>query len=221
MKVSKWMLGALAMSLVVACTPKKEENKTTEAQESAATVQASESHAVLLDQSTINWEGKKVGIDSKHHGTISLKSGDVAFELSTMELKGGVFVIDMNSINNLDLEGDMKGKLEGHLKSADFFDVEKYPEARFEITSAEKLDENGRYKVVGNLTMKEATHGVEFTTSIKYDEATRQLTADSDEIVLDRTKWGVNYNSKNIFKDLKDNIIDDQISLKLHIVAQM
>lgn len=221
MKTTKIIFGALAAALLVACSPKKQETKTSEAQEVSAESVSAQTYPAVLDLSSIEWIGKKTGIDSKHNGTIALKSGEVGFDVEAMELKGGDFVIDMHSINVLDLEGDMKAKLEGHLNSADFFDVENYPEVHFQITSATKLDEEGTYNVVGNLTMKEATNSIEFKTTIVYDKSTNQLTADSEEVVIDRTKWGVNYNSKNIFKNLKDNIIDDQITIKLHIVAQL
>lgn len=219
---SKIIIGAIvATVLLAACSQKKEETKTAEAQEITAVAHSAITYPVALDQSSIYWEGRKVGTGSKHVGTIALKSGEVAFDTDSMKLKGGDFIVDMNSMNNLDLKGEMKAKLEEHLKSADFFDVEKYPEVRFQIVSADELTADGHYRVVGNLTMKETTNSIEFDVEITCDAATGTLSAESDEIVIDRTKWGVSYGSKNIFKDLKDNIIDDQISIKLHIVAKV
>lgn len=77
-------------------------------------------------KSTIKWEGAKVG--GSHNGTINLKSGSLSFENNS--LVGGSFEIDMNTITNTDLEGEYKGKLEGHLKSDDFFGVATYPTAK-------------------------------------------------------------------------------------------
>ena len=220
MKVTKIILGLGAAAMLFACSPKKEESKTSEAQEVTDSLTAP-IYTVLTDSSVINWEGSKAGIDSKHNGTMTFKSGSVMFDADSMQLVGGEFIMDMNSINNLDQQGELKAQLEGHLKSADFFDVEKFPEAKFVITSATKLAEPNRYHIVGNLTIKDATNSVEFDSTVAYDATTKTITAESDEIVIDRTKWGVNYNSKNVFKDLKDNIIADQISIKLHGVAQM
>lgn len=219
MHTSKIIIGAMAATLLLACNPKKEETKTTEAQEVSTETVATSSTPVIVEQSRIDWVGRKVG--GAHNGTIALKSGAVSYDLTTMELHGGDFVIDMHSINNLDVEGDGKAQLEAHLKSPDFFDVEKYPEASFRITSARKLSDPDRYMIVGNLTIKETTNSIEFAATITHDQAKNQLIADSDEINIDRTKWGVNYGSKNIFKDLKDKAIDDHMSIKLHIVAQL
>src|SRR5688572_11619432 len=81
--------------------------------------------------SSMEWVGKKV--TGQHNGTISLSSGEVKVEHGT--LVGGTFEINMTTLANSDLQGEYKGKLETHLKSDDFFGVEKHPKAKFEITS--------------------------------------------------------------------------------------
>ncbi|MEK6555965.1 MAG: YceI family protein, partial [Bdellovibrionota bacterium] len=84
--------------------------------------------------SEVNWTGSKV-IGASHNGHIKMSSGSV--QMDGKKLLGGEFVIDMNSINNVDLAGSAKdkAKLEGHLKSDDFFGVAKHPTATFKITS--------------------------------------------------------------------------------------
>ena len=67
-----------------------------------------------LDSKVI-WTGEKLA--GKHTGTINLSQGDLQFDGD--KLTGGSFTIDMNSIVDLDLEGEYKSKLEGHLKSDD------------------------------------------------------------------------------------------------------
>ncbi|MGY5354433.1 YceI family protein [Wenyingzhuangia sp. IMCC45467] len=156
---------------------------------------------IKVGKSTIAWVGKKV--TGEHSGTISFKEGDV--KVKNGSLVGGSFVVDMNSINVTDLEGEYKGKLEGHLKSDDFFGVEKYPEATFVITSVK-----GNV-VKGDLTIKGHTEKEAFTLITKDNTI-------SGNVVIDRTKFGIRYGSNSFFDNLKDKAINDQFELTINIV---
>ena len=92
-----------------------------------------EKKEVKTDQSKVVWKGYKV--TGEHEGTVDLKAGTLTFEGN--KLTGGNFVIDMTTIGATDLEGEWKVKLDGHLKSNDFFGVEQHPTATFKITKAE------------------------------------------------------------------------------------
>ena len=75
---------------------------------------------VDAEKSSIEWIGKKVG--GEHNGNIKLKSG--AMEIKSDQIVSGNFVIDMESMTNIDLGSDeYKQKLIGHLKSDDFWPV--------------------------------------------------------------------------------------------------
>ena len=111
-----------------------------------------EKKEIKTDASKVVWKGYKV--TGSHEGTISIKSGDLIFESD--KLTGGEFVMDMTSITVTDLEGDYKGKLEGHLKSDDFFGVANHPTASLVITNAEPSGKNA-YNVTGDLTIKGVT----------------------------------------------------------------
>ena len=89
-----------------------------------------ETYTADLAKSKITWKGYKV--TGEHYGSVSLKNGDLKYEDG--KLVGGSFVIDMPTIKVEDLQGEYAGKLEGHLKSDDFFGVKNYPTAKFVIT---------------------------------------------------------------------------------------
>ena len=109
--------------------------------------------------------------------------------------------------------------MEGHLKSADFFDVEKYPEGKFTITGVEELSGSEyTHKISGNLELKEAVKNISFDATISKDGDT--YTAKTATFTIDRTQWGVNYGSKNIFKDLKDAFINDDMEITITLVAK-
>jgi len=157
---------------------------------------------VSIEKSKVIWKGYKV--TGQHEGTISLKSGTLTFDNET--LTGGSFVMDMTSINTTDLEGEYKGKLDGHLKSADFFGVEKYPTATLEFINVSGKD--GSYKIKANLTIKETTKTVEFSMTIKDNIATANLE-------VDRTEYDIKYGSSSFFDDLKDKAIYDNFDLNV------
>ena len=164
------------------------------------------------EASKITWTGYKV--TGEHTGTINLQSGALVYEGE--KLVGGSFVIDMTSIKNTDLEGDYKGKLEGHLKSADFFGVEKYPTAKLEFTQVVERGKPGDYKIVGKLTIKETTKEIKFNASITKYDAVVKTTA---TITIDRSDFNVKYGSGSFFENLGDKTIYDEFDLTVTMVA--
>ena len=91
-----------------------------------------------LISSDVHWWGYKIAKTeaSSHDGTVNVKSGNLV--LKNGSVVGGQFVLDMTTINATDLSGEYQGKLNGHLKNGDFFEVEKYPTATYKITSVKK-----------------------------------------------------------------------------------
>jgi len=156
---------------------------------------------IKTDKSSVTWKGYKV--TGSHEGEISIKSGYLNFNEG--ELTGGEFTIDMTSIVNTDLEGEYKGKLEGHLKSDDFFGVEEFPTAKLVFNKVKNTGKNV-YEVSGDLTIKDQTQPVTFNISINGNTATADLK-------IDRTKFGVKYRSTSFFEDLKDKAIYDEFDL--------
>ena len=167
-----------------------------------------------LENSIINWKGYKV--TGSHEGTLKLKDGELTYTEEV--LTGGFFVVDMTSITSTDLEaGKGKEKLEGHLKSADFFGVEKYPMARFDITKVVSRGMEGDYRVSGNLTIKEATNPIKFNATVKKDMKGAIATA---AIKIDRTDFDVRYGSGSFFDNLGDKTIYDEFDLNLTLSVE-
>lgn len=167
-----------------------------------------------LENSIINWKGYKV--TGAHEGTLKLKEGALTYTDDV--LTGGYFVVDMNTMNCTDLgAGKGKEKLEGHLKSADFFGVDKYPTARFEITKVVSRGTEGDYRVSGNLTIKESTQPIKFNAVVKKD--LKGATA-SAAIKIDRTDFDVRYGSGSFFDNLGDKTIYDEFDLNLTLVVE-
>jgi len=170
--------------------------------------------------STVNWKGTKPG--GVHVGTVAVNDGKLGAEDG--KVVSGSFTIDLNSIVCEDLtDAEMNGKLVGHLKSADFFDVAKYPTAKFEIVAVEEMPAaavegetvKATHKITGNLIMKEVTKSISFPAQVTVSGT--EIKAVSAPFALNRTEWGVNYGSKSIFAELKDNFIHDEMIISLDL----
>lgn len=192
---------------ITSCKDKAKEASTTKAEEVKTAEATTDKYSVDLDASIIEWKGFKP--TGSHYGTINLESG--VFNVSGGEINSGTFLIKMSTIK----DADSSAKLEGHLKSPDFFDVEKYPNAAFEITGLEDVE--GKTMLSGNLTLKEVKNNVTFSVSVTNENNT--MTLSSESFTIDRTKWNVQYKSKSIFDNLGDKFINDDIELKITVKA--
>jgi polyisoprenoid-binding protein YceI len=172
-----------------------------------ATVASAESLKVDTKASKIAWVGKKV--TGQHNGSVDIKKGSVMVEKGL--LTGGQFEVDMTSIKVLDLEGESNGKLAGHLKSDDFFGVEKHPIATFTIKNVK----DG--VVSGDLTIKGITNPLAFPADIKISKG--KFTAMAKDVKIDRTLYDVRYGSGKFFDNLGDKVIYDEFILDLSLIA--
>lgn len=161
--------------------------------------------------SKIYWRGTKP--TGEHSGIIKLKGGNYFVEDN--ELVGGEFIIDMNSILCIDIEDEEKNaKLVDHLKSDDFFVVDSFPEGKFVITAVNQIkDDAFSHEIKGDLTLKGISNAIVFKANIRAQDGV--VSATSEEFSINRTKWGVNYKSKSVFKELKDKFIDDEFFIKI------
>ena len=165
---------------------------------------------VDIETSTVEWSASKV--TGKHSGTIKIKEGDLTF--TDGALSGGTFTMDMTSLKATDIQGKMAGKLEGHLKSPDFFGVEEFPTSTLVIKNVYSRGTMGEYKVVGDITIKGMTKEVKFNTVLKEGVATATIN-------LDRTDYNVKYGSGSFFSNLGDKTIHDEFVLDVSLSYSM
>jgi polyisoprenoid-binding protein YceI len=162
--------------------------------------------------SKLIWTARKV--TGEHSGTINISSGTLNVESNS--LKNGSFKLDTRSITVTDIkDADGNAKLTGHLKSDDFFAVEKYPTADFVITGI-KPQTNNQYDLTGKLTIKGITNDVSFPATIAIDKG--KLTAKA-KLKIDRTKYDIKFRSKNYFENLGDKAIYDDFDLDITLLA--
>jgi polyisoprenoid-binding protein YceI len=167
--------------------------------------------------SSVAWEGSN--LRGSHNGTIDLAAGEMY--IIDNQLVGGNIVMDMSRIVVLDIENPaMNERLTNHLKSDDFFSVETYPEALFQMANIRQIEDAApgepNYLISGNMTIKGITHGVSFPAFVEITDDMLRANADFD---LDRSQWDVRFGSGKFFENLGDRIINDNFNLKLDITA--
>ena len=175
-------------------------------------------HAIDLEKSRVEWTGRS--LTGAHSGTVKLRRGEI-------EVRGGQpvrasFTLDMRSIENTDIDdAEMREMLVRHLKSDDFFDVEKFPEAEFRLTKIEPLagatPGSPNAQVTGELTLKDVTRELTFP-AILGPTPDGTLAADA-HFDIDRTLWNVRYGSGKFYEKLGKHLVNDTISLGLKIVT--
>ena len=158
-------------------------------------------------ESLIRWYGEEL-TGKTHFGNLSFKEGQI--ELQDGLIIGGNFVVNMTSLSVEDLSGGAKARLEGHLRSDDFFSVDKYPEATLKITQKAKV-EGDVQKLYGELTIKGIKHAVDFSI-ILVDKKTATA-----NLTFDRSKYNVRFRSGSFFENLGDKLILDDIRMEVSL----
>ncbi|WP_418263237.1 YceI family protein [Flavobacterium faecale] len=156
-------------------------------------------------KSNINWVGKKV--TGKHNGTVNFKEGQLIFKNS--KLVGGNFTVDMNSMTATDLSGEYQQKLDGHLKSDDFFGTEKYPTSTLVFKKIAPKSKDV-YTVTGDLIIKGKANPITFNLAVKGNTA-------STTFNVNRTKYDIKYGSGSFFDNLGDKAISDEFELAVNL----
>ncbi len=170
-------------------------------------IYSQENLTVNVENSNLNWKGYKP--TGTHNGTIKLLSGNVTMENN--KIIGGNFVADMSTIT----DADGSAKLEGHLKSEDFFEIAVYPTSKFEIT--EIVNKGEKIQVTGNMTIKGITKQITFPATLKVSKDDMTLTSDTFQI--NRADFNVKFKSKTFFNDLKDKFVNDEFDFQVTIIA--
>lgn len=213
-KLSTILVSSAVIAAVSLASCGKDKPLTSESSEITTTKEGSIYELDTLN-SRIEWKGFKVvkTDNTSHFGTIKFESGEVT--VKDGKLESGKFVADMNSLTSVDLKDDAEqlGKLNGHLKSGDFFEVEKFPTSSFEIT---KVAENstGDYNTAidGNLTIKGITKPVKFNANVSVNEGEVSIATEPQDV--NREDFGVKFQMP-----VANGLIKNEMNLQIVIKA--
>ncbi|WP_375238947.1 YceI family protein [Aurantibacter sp.] len=200
----------IALGLVV--TSCKNDTKTSEITEAEIINSTNQTESYKVDDnSLLVWKANK--IIGGHEGTFNVAGGTVNIKDNT--LVDGNFNFNIGSLKCTDIPEESEGNsnLVNHLLNEDFFDVVKFPTAKFEITKVEGS------RISGNLTLKEITKNISFDVKVVVSNNTVTIT--SDTFTIDRTEWNISHNSGKIMDAAKlgDYLIKDDVELKINVTA--
>lgn len=244
MKLNKSLYALLfSGALLAACDskPAGDVAEVGEAQE-VSQVQGATTFAVDKSASKVGWIGLKPG--GRHYGTFGIQDGEL--QIQDGRVAGGNLVLDLSAVDVQDLQGEYRDKLTGHLKSADFFDVEKYPTGKFEITSVSTLDgaaaedaalseeaskevdndadkflpevENPTHRITGNLSLRDTTLSVTFPARVEMTDEGLKAQA---RFVINRTNWGITYrDDTSPANRAKDEVIFNNVAVGFDLNAK-
>lgn len=204
-----WMLAPLSLFALAACDNDPAAGKTrAEVKEAVAAAEpapaSAERYAFSNEGSAVSFVGAK--LTAKHDGKFEKFTGSIDL-VDRDPVKSRVEVeIDMDSLVADD------ERLTGHLKNEDFFDVVKFPTAKFVSTSVEARAQDGATHVVtGNLTLHGVTKSISFPAKVKVDGD--RVTVDA-EFAINRKDFDI------VYPGMPDDLIKDEVLIKLDVDAK-
>ena len=171
-------------------------------------------YSVVIDETELLWIGKELSTKI-HTGTLNLSNGLIQVD-NDKTITGNV-TINMSTINVTDLQGRAKEMLEGHLRSADFFEVENFPEATLSFKSKSFNKLKNQINFEGELTIKDISNPILFNATLL--ESSPYLKAKAI-LSFDRSKYDVRFRSGSFFENLGDKLILDDIDVNITLVTR-
>jgi len=168
---------------------------------------AQEQLHINTEKSELKWSSDYLFHFGGHYGFVSFKEGH--FVKTNGKITDGEFIIDLNTITCTDIEHEKRSEsLVNHLKNEDFFNVKSHPTARLTIDYTQ-YDDDTHLTIFAYLTIKDITMPIEFQAEINYEKLYM-----TTKFKIDRTLWNINYNSKSVLGDMKNNAISDAIAFE-------
>ncbi len=167
------------------------------------------SHALSLPESVITWKVDYSLGNNGHAGILKLTSGTILVKNGI--ISGGNFIIDMNSVHATDVDAK---DLDEHLKADDFLSTKNHPKGYFTVLNSVRNSPE-KFTVSGYLILKGISNTISLPTTVTETKTAFIL---KSELSVDRTLWGINYQSGSIFSALKDDIISDQMNITLNLI---
>lgn len=168
------------------------------------------SYTVITNASQLKWTGYHLAKSYEHNGNVKIKSGNLS--IADGKISSGEFLIDMTSITNNDLtDTKNNAKLVNHLKSDDFFNAKKFPEAKVVIKKSEPSGSG--LKVTADLTIRGITKTIEFDATLKDQDA--NLVEATADLKIKRTDFQVMYGWK-----IENAMLSDEFRMEVKLVVK-
>lgn len=221
--MKKSIIALSALAVLASCGgPSSDKAATTEKQEVAAAT--GNNFTIDTTGTVVGWRGTHKGGMAPRFGVISVTGGSLSagkdgLTAGTVDINMASLKVDTASVTEKDKKAS---DLEGHLKSPDFFNVGKYPTAKFVITKVAAYDSTqqksllpgANHLISGNLTLKDSTLNITFpaVVNVTADEVTATA-----KFVIDRSAWGISYKTDG---SPENWMISKDVELDLNLKAK-
>ncbi|WP_128332053.1 YceI family protein [Apibacter sp. HY039] len=186
----------------------KETKTTTEAKEEVQASEDAANYQINTVNSNIKWLGQSIA--TKHHGIINFKSGELT--VKDGKLEAGSFIADMNTIKSEDeADESIAKKLDEHLKAEEIFDVAKYPDSKFTITSVKPLEGDYNTELEGNLEIKGTSKNVKVKANVTIEG--NNIIVKTEKFTINRQDFNITYSNGNPQDKLIKDLFDMEVEL--------
>ncbi len=169
---------------------------------------------IIETESYINWKASHLGGIQPRFGKIKIKNANIS--ASPDKIVSASFDIEMNSLTVESIEDPKQNKeLTTHLKSSDFFNIEKYPVSRFQMTEIKSTKGEYNSVVAGNLTILDITKSITFNANI--NTSSSEIYVKSENFTVNRTDWNLTYNVEGTEGVPTDYLIANEIGFEIDI----
>jgi len=168
--------------------------------------------------SFLDWRASHLGGVKPRYGKVYVKNAEIL--VNNDQITNASIEIDMTTftVDNFEDE-ETKNKLTGHLQSDDFFQISSYPISKFELTNVEESDGDFNAVVTGNLTILDVTKSITFNANIAV--SADEVSIKSEDFVVNRTDWGLVYNTEGTEGVPVDYLISNDIGFTIDVVASI
>ncbi len=170
-------------------------------------------YTMNTEQSVLQWRGTKAG-GMAEAGTVPFRS--CIFTIEEGRMVAGEVLVEMSGIQATSVEGLAARNLGQHLRGEDFFDVAQFPTAAFSMESG-KVGSRGSLEIEGKLNIK----GISKPASATLYFGSSDPVVASIDMTFNRADFDVRYGSGSFFDNLGDDLISDEVSLKMVLVEDV
>ena len=214
--MKKTILSAFVIALAfTACKSDKKVETSTAKDVEVVKKADTQTFKTVANRSQLKWRATHLGGLQPRFGTVKIQEASVL--VNDNKVTNATFIVDLASlsVDSFDEGAEQKGKLEGHLTSADFFNTDKYPTATFELTKLSPLTGDYNSEMTGNLTISGITKSITFKTNVAVHPDA--VAINSEDFTINRQDWGLSYHSEGDEGIPKDYLIDNGIGFTVNV----
>ena len=217
--MKKVILSIFAMGMILSsCSNNGEKAETKEAEKvSVVSTEQTTTLQTIGDGSFVNWRASHLGGAQPRFGKVFVQNA--SFLVNNGVLTNATVDLDLASlkVESFPEGSEQIGKLEGHLKSPDFFNIQEFPTSKFELTQLQETTGKYNSAITGNLTISGITKSITFNANVNVLE--NEVSIQSEDFSVDRSDWNLTYNAEGTEGVPVDYLISNDIGFTINVIA--